>query len=102
MTAFEHAIEDIFNVPEFRETFRDEEGEKDVVTIAYSIDTAELYTEYGVDAGVSFYLTCKVRDYTPKRGNRITFRNTRYRVSNYHADSFNLTYNIFLKSLTSK
>jgi hypothetical protein len=43
-----------------------------------------------------------VADYTPKKGNKITFRNKKYKIDSFTADSFNLSYKILLKDLTSK
>lgn len=98
---FEKMIDNVFSVPQFIEYFTTEDG-KEVVTVSYSVDTNTQYTEFGMDNGVSFYLTCKVKDYTPKKGLKITFRGKEYKIDYYHADAFDLTYNIFLKSLSSK
>lgn len=102
MTIFEKAIEDIFEVPEFKEEFVDQETGAHVTTISYQVNTDQQYTEFGIDNGVSFYLTCKCKDYTPKRNKKIIFRGTTYRIDSFYADGFGLTYNIFLKSLNSK
>ena len=100
MNIFQSAIEDIFNTKEFTEYFTADN--KTVVCIAYQTNVNSLYTQFGIDNGMSFYLTCKVKDYTPKKGNIITFRNKQYKIDEYKADSFNLCFNIFLKDLTSK
>lgn len=101
MNAFEKMIDDVFTVPQFIESFTTADG-KNVVTISYEVSTDSLYSEYGFSEGISFYLTCKVADYQPKKGDKITFRNRRYKIDSFTADSFNLTYKIFLKSLTSE
>lgn len=101
MNAFEKMVQDVFNVPEFVEYFYDENNTP-IKTIAYSVNVEEDFTEYGVDNGVTFYLTCKRDDYAPKRGNKIRFRGETYKVANYSIDAFNLSYKIFLKSITSK
>lgn len=101
MNIFEQAIQDIFNVNEFKQNFTTQDG-RTIVCIAYSTDTDTLYTEYGVNGGVSFHLTCKVKDYLPQKGNVIAFRNKKFKIDSFSADSFNLTYNLFLKDLTSK
>ena len=100
-SAFEYMIQDVFKIPQFIQYFYTQDN-KQIVCISYHIDVDQLYTEFGADNGVSFYLTCKVADYTPKRGAKITFRNQTYKIDNYSADAFNLSYKIFLRSLTSK
>ena len=111
---FEKAIEDIFSIQQFLEYFtyylEDEASISSssayVVQVpciaVYNNNVDAIYTEYGVDDGVNFYLTCKVADFTPKKGMKITFRDITYRIDTFYADSFNLTYNILLKSLTTK
>lgn len=102
MNMFEQAIEDIFSVPEFREEFTDQETNQKITTIVYQINNDEQYTEFGFDAGISFYLTCKSKDYTPKKNKRITYKGTTYKIDSFYTDSYGLTHNIFLRSLTSK
>ena len=80
MNVFEKAIEDIFNVGEFVEYFTDSETGKNVKTIVYQKNTDGVYTEFGFDSGVNFYLTCKTSDYLPKKGKRIVYKNTIYRI----------------------
>lgn len=101
MNVFEKMIDDVFNVPQFQQYFQTQEGQK-IICIPYNIDIDTLYTEYGVDTGVSFYLTCKVKDYIPKKGDKIIFKSRQYKIDNYSTDSFQLTYRIFLKELTAK
>lgn len=101
MNCFQNMIQDIFNVPQFKQYFTVENGIS-IVCVAYETQTDTIYTEYGIDDGVHFHLTCKVEDYTPKKGQKITFRNKIYKIDSFTADSFNLTYKIYLKDLTSK
>lgn len=101
MNAFEKMIDDVFTVPQFIQYFTTNDG-TNVVTISYEVDTDSLYSEFGFVENVSFYLTCKVKDYQPKKGEKIIFRNKKYKIDSFTADSFNLTYKIFLKSLTSE
>ena len=101
MTPFEKMIDDVFNVPEFSEVFITAQG-KEVVTIAYEVTTDGVYTQFGIDEGVSFYLTCKVKDHTPRKGEKIIFRGSTYKIDSFTADSFNLTYKLFLRALSSK
>lgn len=101
MNAFQLMIDQIFNVSQFREYFYTEQG-KQIVCVSYQVNTDTIYTQFGYDQGISLHLTCKVADYTPKKGNKITFRNKKYKVDSFVADSFNLSYKIFLKDLTAK
>lgn len=101
MNAFEKMIEDIFNIPQFQEYFVTSSN-KMVTAICYSTDVDTQFTQFGVDSGMSFYLTCKCADYTPKKNQIITYRNTKYKIDTFSMDSFKLTYNIFLRDLTSK
>lgn len=101
MNPFQKMIDDVFAVPEFCEKFRTEAG-VEIITIAYEVATDEVYTQFGIDEGVSFYLTCKVKDYTPRKGEKIIFRGSTYKIDSFTADSFNLTYKLFLKALSSK
>lgn len=101
MNAFENMINEIFNVQQFREYFTTDQG-KQIVCVSYEVNTDTQYTEYGYDQGISLHLTCKVADYTPKKGNKITFRNKQYKIDSFTADSFNLSYKILLKDLTSR
>lgn len=101
MNIFEKAIEDVFSIPEFQETFI--LNGKEITCISYEISQDTLYTQFGIDEGISFYLTCKIKDYTsPKKGDRISFRGNQYKLDSFTADSFNLTYKLYLRSLTSK
>lgn len=102
MNVFEKAIEDIFNVGEFVEYFQDVETEQNIKTIVYQKNTDGVYTQFGFDSGVNFYLTCKTSDYTPKKGKKIIYKDVTYRIDSFLTDSFGLSHNIFLKSLTSK
>lgn len=101
MNPFEKMIDDIFNIPEFKEYFTTENG-LTVDCISYETDFEPVYTEYGFDDGISFYLSCKVKDYTPKKGEKLTYKNKAYKIDTFKEDSFSLTYNIFLRSVTSK
>lgn len=97
---FQNMIEQVFNVPQFRQYMQAPVGT--VVCISYSTQTDTAYTQFGVDGGVNFHLTCKVKDYTPKKGDKIVFRGRTYKVDSFSADSFNLSYDIYLRDLTSK
>ena len=103
MNAFEKAIEHVFNVPEFIDNFKDlEDNNKEITCIVYQKNYDEEWSEYGRLTDVNFYITCKVKDYTPAKNKRIQLAGVQYKIDNFYADSFNLTYNIFLRSLTAK
>ena len=101
MNVFEKMINDCFSIPQFISTFETEDG-KEITCITYETATDTLYTQFGYDQGVSLHLTCKAVDYSPKKGNKITFRNKQYKIDSFVLDSFGLTYKILLKDLTSK
>ena len=101
MNMFQKMIEDIFNIPEFISTFETESG-KEITCITYETATDTLYTEFGIDEGVSFYMSVKKADYTPVKGAKLTYNGRAYKIDSFKLDSFNLSYNIYLKDLTSK
>lgn len=101
MNIFEKMIDDCFSVPEFIEEFYLQDGSA-VTTVSYAMNYSEVYTQYGIDPGISFYLTCKVSDFTPQKGLKITFRDKVYKIDNFSADAFNLTWKIYLKGINSK
>lgn len=101
MNIFEEMIQSVFGVPQFQQFFT-AEGGRQIVTVSYERSQEQIYTQYGIDAGVTFGLTCKCRDYTPYRGAKIEFRGKTYKVDSWTTDSFGLTYRINLKDVTSK
>ena len=102
MTIFQQMVNDVFQVVDFTQSFRDVETNKEIICIAFSIENNEAYTQFGVDDGISFYLTCKKNDYVPRKNNKIIFRNQIFKIDNFSVDSFNLSWRIFLKSEMSK
>ena len=103
MNAFQKAIEDVFNVPQFKDKFLDLEDEnKQITCIIYQRNFDQGWTQFGKIDDVNFYITCKVADYTPSKNKRLQIHGTTYKIDTFHADSFNLTYNIYLRSLTAK
>lgn len=97
---FAKAIDDIFSVPEFTKFFVFEN--RKIVCINNDISQNPEYTAYGYDAGVNFYLSCKKQDYTPVKGDKITYEGVTYKVDDSKLDSYGLCWNIQLKSLTTK
>ena len=100
MNIFEKMVENIFSVKEFLEFFTCSKGK--VPCIAQSIEEELAYTEFGVDEGISFSLYVKTKDYTPRRGNKIEFRGKEYKIDKFITCPYNLTYTIYLKSVSSK
>lgn len=97
---FSQAIDDIFQVDDFLEPLTI--GERTVNVCSYVSTTAEKYTEFGYDSGRSISVTCKCSDWTPERGQEVTFRGKQWRVTEFETDSHALCYKIYLKSLESK
>lgn len=100
MSIFETAIDDIFNTPDFLEYLTIEN--RQIAVISYDAATDALYTEYGFDNGKTISITCKVKDYTPAKGAKVLFRGQSWKIDNWTADSHNLTYRVYLKSVESK
>ena len=100
MSIFSQAINDIFQVDDFLEPLIVNGVTVKVCSYECSVD--EKYTEYGVDDGSVVSITCKCSDWSPKRGEQVVFRGRTFRVSNFTCDSHNLTYRVWIKSLTSK
>ena len=97
---FSQAVDDIFSVDDFLEPLV--VGERSVKVSSYVSTTAEKFTEFGYDSGRSISVTCKCSDWTPERGQEVTFRGKQFRVTEYETDSHALCYRIYLKSLESK
>ena len=53
MNAFQKMIQDIFDVPQFREYFYFQG--KTISCISYEVSTDPLYAEYGVEDGINYY-----------------------------------------------
>lgn len=103
MNPFFKAIDDIFKVPEFLTSFTTIEGEEKPCISVRPLTIEEKVTLFGVDAGESYELTCKAEVFTPKKGNRITYNGTLYKIEDpIYRDSFGLTYNFTIRSLSSK
>lgn len=101
MNPFEKMIDDIFQVPAFQE-FAIVNDALEIPVIRYSSNTAPVYTEFGIESGITLQLTCKVKDYHPKKGDRISFDGKKYRMDEFNTDSFNLTYILNLKDEKTK
>lgn len=104
MNCFEKMIDDIFRVPQFIDTFSytDNSTVKQVTCIQYTMQTDAMFTQYGVDEGIDFVLTCKCSDFTPKKNQKITYHGQEFKIVSWKTDGFNLSYNLNVKSVTSK
>ena len=98
MNVFEKAIDDIF-VKDFQEIMR--YNNRDIAVVSYQSETDTAYTEYGIDPGKQIKVTCKVKDYSPNRGDKVSFRGCKWKVDEFTTDSHNLCHIITLKSLES-
>lgn len=99
-TVFETAINDIFAVNDFIEILT--AGNLAVRVSSYVGTTAEQYQQWGYDHGDSVDVTCKCADWSPARGDKVTFRNKEWKVAEFSTDSHFLTYRVTLKSIESK
>lgn len=100
MNPFDILIEDIFNANDFTEWCS--VNGKRIKCISSSITADSEYTLYGVDEGINFYLMVKASEYAPKKNDRVVYKNRSYKVDMFTLDSAGKTYNIYLKSLSSK
>lgn len=111
--ALQNMIDTIFNVPEFKDQFfplvqsSSSSGSSSsslagITCIQYEREYNPLYTQYGLDDGIDFVITCKVADFTPQKGMKILYHNKPYKIASWKEDGYNLTWNINLKSLASK
>lgn len=100
MNPFDVLIEDIFNANDFTEWCS--VNGKRIKCISSSLTVAPQYTLYGIDDGINFYLMVKASDYKPRKNDKIIFKNGTYKVDMFALDSARKTYNVYLKSLSSK
>ena len=71
--------------------------------VASELSEAEVLTEYGEDAGVSFFLRVEARllSTPPKKYDKVVFHDVTYKIDRIDADSAGLVYRIYLRSLTT-
>lgn len=100
MTPFDVLIEDIFNAHDFTEWVS--VNGRQIKCISSSITADSEYTLYGVDEGINFYLMVKASEYTPKKNDKLVYKNKPYKVDVFTLDSAGKTYNVYLKALSSK
>lgn len=100
MSIFTAAIDDIFSVPDFRETL--EAGGRDVAVVSYASATSEQYTEFGGDGGRTVSVTCRAADWSPSRGERAFFRGLEWKVADFETDSHGLCHTVRLKGVESR
>ena len=98
MNPFDVLVEDIFKAKDFTETCMIS-GVRHVC-VASPIMAEEMFTDYGSNPGVSFKLTIK-KITEIKRGNRVLYRNSEYKVARFEEDSAGLTIDLYLQSITA-
>ena len=100
MNPFDVLIEDIFNNNDFADYCLI--NNKKTKCIASEITNDASYTAFGIDEGISFFLRIRATDYKPNKTDKIIYKNNLYKVDNFVLDSAAKTYNVYLKSLSSK
>jgi hypothetical protein len=100
MNPFDILIDDIFHAVDFTEKCL--VNGKNITCITSAITADSEYTLYGVDEGINFYLMVQAKEYTPKKNDKITYKNKTYKVDIFTLDSAGKTYNVYLKSLSSR
>lgn len=100
MNPFDVLINDLFSAKDFTETCK--VNGKSLTCIVSSIATDTVVTQYGVDEGISFYLTVKATDYKPKKNDLIEYNRNKYKVDFFSLDSAGKTYSVYLRSVTTK
>ena len=101
MNPFEAATQTIMTNPDFTDTAVI--AGSTVTVVASELSEAEVLTEFGEDAGVSFFLRVEARNLSapPKKYDIIQFRGVDYKLNNFDLDSGGLVYRLYLRSLTS-
>lgn len=101
---FEQATIDMMTNPDFGEACYIGSSTVGTVCVCSELAEAAVLTEFGEDAGESFYLRIEARllSTPPKKYERITFRGTTYKIDRIDLDSAGLVYRIYLKSLSSR
>ena len=100
MNPFDVLINDLFSAKDFTEQCK--VNGKLLTCIVSSIATDTVVTRFGVDEGISFYLTIKATDYKPRKNDLIEYNNNRYKVDFFTLDSAGKTHAIYLRSVTTK
>lgn len=101
---FEQATIDMMTNPDFGEVCYIGSSTVGTVCVCSELAEAAVLTEFGEDAGESFYLRIEARllSTPPKKYERITFRGTTYKIDRIDLDSAGLVYRISLRSLSSR
>lgn len=101
MNPFETATRTIMSNPDFTDTA--EIAGATVTVVASELAEGETLTEYGDDAGVSFFLRVEARllSTPPKKYDKVVFHGVTYKIDRLDLDSAGLVYRIYLKSLTT-
>ena len=104
MNPFEAATIDMMTNPDFGELCYIGGSTAGTVCVCSELAEAAVLTEFGEDAGESFYLRIEKRliSTPPKKYDLIAFRGTTYKIDRIDLDSAGLVYRIYLKSLSSR
>lgn len=100
MTPFDCLVEDILNNADITEVVN-VQGRLIRCGVS-SLEYSPSGTDYGMDDGESFYLTCRLADSAHiKRGTVLSYRGKQYKVTSTVTDSAGLTTSLYLRSLTT-
>ena len=101
---FEQATIAMMTNPDFGEICYIGGSTNGTTCVCSELTEAAVLTEFGDDAGESFYLRVEARllSTPPKKYERISFRGTTYKIDRCELDSAGLVYRIYLKSLSSR
>ena len=104
MNPFESATIDMMTNPDFGEVCYIGGSTTSVTCVCSELSEAEVITEFGDDAGESFYLRIEKRllSTPPKKYDRIMFRGVTFKIDRIDLDSAGLVYRVYLKSLSSR
>lgn len=104
MNPFEQATIDMMTNPDFCEVCYIGGSTVGTTCVCSELTEAAVITEFGDDAGVSFYLRVEARllATAPKKYDKVVFRGVTYKIDRLELDSAGLVYRIYLKSLSSR
>lgn len=98
-TLFQIAVDDIFKDKNFLETCII--GDDVFSCIASQLEEEGTYTEAGLMSDVNFSLSLKLPlQRIPKEGEKVVFRDERYKVSHVETDSANASVHVYLSSMS--
>ena len=104
MNPFEQATITMMTNPDFGELCYIGGSTVGTTCVCSELSEAAVITEFGDDAGETFYLRIEKRllATAPKKYDRIAFRDTTYKIDRVDLDSAGLVYRVYLRSLSSR